>query len=139
MQLTIPFTELTDLIRKETGQAVGLAYMSADEIVVSYNASIKLPVIGPVSKEFKAGVQLLEVTNEKVVFQVEVGILNGVLDLLSSTLLKKLPVGLLESFSDGMGTLNLSAISELKPVLDRLEIDGVHLDPDNLHLDARTK
>lgn len=68
------------------------------------------------SKEFKVGVQLLEVTNDKVVFQVDV-----------------------EPFSDGRGTLNLSAISELKPVLDRLEIDGVHLDPDNLHLDARTK
>lgn len=40
MKFTIPFTELNDLIRKETGQAVGLAYKSADEVVVSYNACV---------------------------------------------------------------------------------------------------
>lgn len=113
--MRLPFTELNNLAWKETGQEVGLAYKSADEVVVSYSASVKLPVIGPVSKEFKAGVQLLEVTNDKVVFQVDVGMLNGVLDLLSSTLLKKLPADLLESFSDGRGILNLSASPSSSP------------------------
>ena len=140
MEITIPFTELMGLIQKESGQAVGLAYKSSDEVLVSYTASVKIPLLSrPISKEFQVGVKLLDVSQDKVDFQLDAGMLNAVLGLLSSTLLKKLPAGLLESFSDGRGTLNLSAISELKPVLDRLEIDGVHLDPDNLHLNARTK
>lgn len=139
MQLTIPFAELTDLIQKETGQTVGLAYKSPDEVVVSYNASVKLPIIGQVNKEFQAGVQLLEVSGDKVEFQLDAGMLNGLLDLVSSFLLNKLPPDMLESFSNGRGVLRLSAIPQLKSVLDRLEIDGVHLDPGSLHLEARMK
>ena len=139
MQLTIPFTELTDLIRKETGQTVGLAYKSPDEVLVSYNASINTRFFGPINKEIQAGVKLLNVSNDKVDFQLDAGMLNGVLDFASSFLLNKLPPGLLESFSNGRGTLRLSAIPQLKPVLDRLEIDGVRLDSSNLRLDARTK
>lgn len=139
MQLTIPFTELSDLIRKETGQTVGLAYKSPDEVVFSYNASVNTRLFGPISKQFQAGVKLLNVSNDKVDFQLDAGMLNGVLDFASSFLLNKLPPGLLESFSNGRGTLRLSAISQLRPVLDRLEIDNVWLDSTNLHLGARTK
>lgn len=135
MLLSIPFAELTDLIRKETGQTVGLAYKSPDEVVVSYNARM----FGPISKQFQAGIKLLDVSNDKVDFQLDVGMFNGVLDFASSFLLNKLPPGLLESFSNGRGALRLSAIPQLKPVLDRLEIDSLRLDLENMYLDARTK
>lgn len=139
MQLTIPFPELTDLIRKETGQTIRLAYKSTDEVLVSYNASINTRFFGPINKEIQASVRLLNASNDKVDFQLDAGVLNGVLDFASSFLLNKLPPGLLESFSNGRGTLRLSAIPQLKPVLDRLEIDGLWLDSCNLRLDARTK
>ena len=140
MEITIPFTELTGLIRKESGQSVGLTYKSTDEVLVSYIASVKVPLLGrPISKEFQVGVKLLDVSQDKVDFQLDAGMLNGVLDFASSFLLNKLPVGLLESFANGRGTLRLSAIPQLKPVLDRLEIDGLYMDPDNLHLKAQTK
>ena len=139
MQIAIPFSELSDLIRKETGQSIGLAYKSADEVSVNYTASIKVPLIGPVNKDIQAGLKLLEVSNEKVVFQLDAGKMNGVLDILSSFLLGKLPTGLVESFSDGIASLRLSAIPQLSPVLDRLEIDGISLDQDRIILNARTK
>ena len=140
MEITIPFTELMGLIQKESGQTIGLAYKSPDEVLVSYTAYVKVPLLSrPISKEFQVGVKLLEVSQDKVDFQLDAGMLNGVLDFTSSFLLKKLPAGLLESFSNGRGTLRLSAISQLRPVLDRLEIDGLYLDPDNLHLKAQTK
>ena len=134
MQLTIPFTELADLIRKETGQALGLAYKSPDEMVVSYNARF-----GLFSKQIQAGVRLMDVSNDKIELQLDFGMLTGMLDCATSFLQNKLPSGLLESFSNGHGTLRLSAIPQLQPVLDRLEIDGVRLDPESLCLDARTK
>lgn len=140
MLLTLPFSELTELIRKETKHSVGLTYKSTDEVLVSYIASVKVPLLSrPISKEFQVGVKLLDVSNEKVDFQLDAGMLNGVLDFASSFLLNKLPSGLLESFSNGRGTLRLSAIPQLRPVLDRLEIAGLYLDPDNLHLKAQTK
>ena len=137
MLLTLPFSELTELIRKETKHSVGLTYKSTDEVLVSYIASVKVPLLSrPISKEFQMGVKLLDVSNEKVDFQLDAGMLNGVLDFASSFLLNKLPSGLLESVSNGRGTLRLSAIPQLRPVLDRLEIAGLYLDPDNLHLKA---
>lgn len=140
MHLTIPFSELTELIRKETGQSVGLSYKSSDEVFVSYLASVKVPLLSrPISKEFQVGVRLLNVSQDKVDFQLDAGMLNGVLDFASSFLLNKLPPGLLGSFSNGRGTLCLSAIPQLRPVLDRLEIGGLYMDPDNLHLKAQTK
>lgn len=140
MEITIPFTELMGLIQKESGQTIGLAYKSPDEVLVSYLASVKVPLLGrPISKEFQVGVKLLDVSQDKVDFQLDAGMLNGVLDLASSFLLNKLPPGLLESFANGRGTLRLSAIPQLKPVLERLEIENVWLDSTNLHLGARTK
>ncbi len=140
MEITIPFTELMGLIQKESGQTIGLAYKSPDEVLVSYLASVKVPLLGrPISKEFQVGVKLLDVSQDKVDFQLDAGMLNGVLDLASSFLLNKLPPGLLESFANGRGTLRLSAIPQLRPVLDRLEIDNVWLDSTSLHMGARTK
>lgn len=140
MEITIPFTELMGLIQKESGQTVGLAYKSPDEVIVSYIASVKVPLLSrPISKEFQVGVKLLDVFQDKVDFQLDAGMLNGVLDFASSFLLNKLPPGLLESFANGRGTLRLSAIPQLRPVLDRLEIGGLYMDPDNLHLKAQTK
>ena len=134
MQLTIPLTELTDLICKETGQAIGLAYKSPDEVIVSYTARF-----GLFSKQIQAGVRLMDVSNEKIEFQLDFGMLTGMLDFATSFLQNKLPSGLLESFSHGHGTLRLSALPQLQPVFDRLEIDGVRLDPESLCLDARAK
>lgn len=140
MEITIPFTELMGLIQKESGQTVGLSYKSSDEVLVSYIASVKVPLLNrPISKEFQIGVKLLDVSHDTVDFQLDAGMLNGVLDFASSFLLNKLPSGLLESFSNGRGTLRLSAIPQLRPVLDRLEIGGLYMDPDNLHLKAQTK
>ena len=140
MEITIPFTELMGLIQKESGQTVGLTYKSTDEVLVSYIASVKVPLLSrPISKEFQVGVKLLDVSQDKVDFQLDAGMLNGVLDFASSFLLNKLPPGLLESFANGRGTLRLSAIPQLRPVLDRLEIGGLYMDPDNLHLKAQTK
>lgn len=140
MEITISFTELMGLIQKESGQTVGLTYKSPDEVLVSYLASAKVPLLGrQISKEFQVGVNLLDVSNDKVDFQLDAGMLNGVLGYASSFLLKKLPPGLRESFSNGRGTLRLSAISQLRPVLDRLESDNVWMDSTNLHLGARAK
>lgn len=139
MQVSISLTELTYLIQKETGQLVRLAYKSSDEVVVSYKVSVNTRLFGPISKQLQTSVKLLSVSTDKVDFQLDAGMLSGVLALASSFLLNKLPPGLLESFSNGRGTLSLSSIPQLKPVLDRLEIEDVWLDSTNLHLDARTK
>ena len=128
------------LIQKESGRTVGLAYKSSDEVLVSYIASVKVPLLNrPISKDFQVGVKLLEVSQDKVDFQLDAGMLNGVLDFASSFLLNKFPPGLLESFANGRGTVCLSAIPQLRPVLDRLEIGGLYMDPENLHLRAQTK
>ena len=140
MEITISFTELMGLIQKESGRTVGLAYKSSDEVLVSYIASVKVQLLNrPISKEFQVGVKLLEVSQDKVDFQLDAGMLNGVLDFASSFLLNKFPPGLLESFANGRGTVCLSAIPQLRPVLDRLEIGGLYMDPENLHLRAQTK
>ena len=139
MQVSIPFTELSDLIRRETGQPIVFAYKSDNEVFVNYAASIKLPLFGAVNKDVYAGVKLLEVSNDKVLVQLDVGVLNGVVDLFSSFVLGKLPSGLVESFTDGIATLRLSAIPQLRPVLDRLEFVGVSMDPNQIIINARTK
>lgn len=134
MQLSLPFTELTALIRKETGQSVGLTYKAHDELNVSYLASINISLIGPINKEIQTGVKLLEVSNDKVVFRLDAGMLSGILGMASSYLKNKLPTGLVDSVSNGEVKLRLSAIPQLQPVLDRLEVEGVELAPDCLIL-----
>lgn len=139
MQVSISFTELTYLIQKETGQSVRLAYKSSNEVVVSYKVSVNTRLFGQISKQLQTCVKLLNVYTDKVDFQLDAGMLNSVLYFASSFLLNKMPPGLLESFSNGRGTLRLSAIPQLKPVLERLEIESVWLDSINFHLGARTK
>jgi len=139
MQLSIPFTELTALIRKETGQSVGLAYKAQDELNVSYLASVNVPLIGPINKEIQAGVKLLDVSNDRVVLRLDVGMLSGVLGMTTSYLKNRLPTGLVESVSNGELTLRLSAIPQLQSVFDRLEVEGVELAPDSLILRTHMK
>lgn len=141
MILSVSYDEISKLVREKSGQNIGIQYKSADTLTLSYEASISLPVINrPLTHTVSADVQVVEMVLPRVVLQLDAGRAGNVaLDMASKKLLEKLPAGLVESFSDGRAVLNLDAAHRLKPLFDRLKINGLSFYSTSLGLDAELR
>lgn len=141
MILSVSYDEISKLVREKSGQNIGIQYKSADTLTLSYEASISLPVINrPLTHTVSADVQVVEMALPRVVLQLDAGRAGNVaLDMVSKKLLEKLPAGLVESLTDGRAVLNLDAAPRLKPLLDRLKINGLSFYSTSLGLDAELR
>ena len=141
MILSTSYDELARLIREKSGQTIGIQYKDSDTLTLSYDATISLPIINkPVTHTVSADVQVVEMALPRVVLQLDAGRAGNVaLDMASKKLLEKLPAGLVESFTDGRAVLNLDAAPRLKPLFDRLKINGLSFYSTSLGLDAELR
>lgn len=137
MKLSATYDELMALVREKSGQNIGIHYKDADTLTLSYDMALTIPLLGrSLSRTLSADLHVEEVALPHAVVRIDAGVAGAALDLASGQLLRKLPQGLVESFSGGRAVLNLDAVPKLKNLFEKVRVNGLQFDPDAISLDA---
>ena len=140
MVVSIPVSEITGLVRQNSGRDVTLSTKSPDHIDVSYAGKVDIPVLGKQDVNFTAGFKIVDVQDNRMVLQMDSGTaMNLAADLVAPLILERLPAGLVESFSGGRAVVNLAAVPQFKKRLSGVSLTGVSVDEDSIRLRAVKK
>lgn len=133
--VAVPVTALNELVRDKSGRDVTLSTSAPDKITLSYAGNVDIPVLGEQNMNFSADFKVVEVTGDHLVLQLDSGAaMNLAADAVAPYVLKRLPAGLVDSFSNGRAVINLSAIPQLKRQLKSMDIVGFSIDSDEIRL-----
>ena len=133
--VAVPVTALNELVRDKSGRDVTLSTSAPDKITMSYAGKVDLPMLGEQDMNFSVDFKVVEVTGDRLVLQLASGAaMNLAADAVAPYVLKRLPAGLVDSFSNGRAVINLSAVPQLKKQLKSLDIVGFSLDSDEIRL-----
>ena len=133
--VSVPVKELNSLVRGKSGRDITLTAEAPDKITLSYAGKVDLPMLGEQDMNFSADFKVVEVTGDHLVLQLDSGAaMNLAADAVAPYVLKRLPAGLVDSFSNGRAVINLSAIPQLKRQLKSMDIVGFSIDSDEIRL-----
>ena len=126
---------LNELVRDKSGRDVTLSTSAPDKITMAYAGKVDLPMLGEQDMNFSVDFKVVEVTGDRLVLQLDSGAaMNLAADAVAPYVLKRLPTGLVDSFSNGRAVINLSAIPQLKKQLKSVDIVGFSIDSDEIRL-----
>ncbi len=133
--VAVPVTALNELVRDKSGRDVTLSTSAPDKITLSYAGKVDLPMLGEQDMNFSADFKVVEVTGDHLVLQLDSGAaMNLAADAVAPYVLKRLPAGLVDSFSNGRAVINLSAIPQVKKQLKSMDIVGFSIDENEIRL-----
>ena len=133
--VAVPVEDLNGLIRSKSGKDVTISAQAPDRITLTYAGKVDIPVLGEQGMNFSATFRVIEVKGDRLVLQLDSGAaMNAAADAVAPYVLKRLPAGLVESFSGGRAVINLSAIPSVKKQLQSLDIVGFSIDSDEIRL-----
>ena len=133
--VAVPVKVLNELVRDKSGRDVTLSTSAPDKITMSYAGKVDLPMVGEQDMNFSVDFKVVEVTGDRLVLQLASGAaMNLAADAVAPYVLKRLPAGLVDSFSNGRAVINLSAIPQLKKQLKSVDIVGFSIDSDEIRL-----
>ena len=133
--VSVPVEELNSLVRGKSGRDITLTAEAPDKITLSYAGKVDLPMLGEQDMNFSADFKVVEVTGDHLVLQLDSGAaMNLAADAVAPYVLKRLPAGLVDSFSNGRAVINLSAIPQLKRQLKSMDIVGFSIDSEEIRL-----
>ena len=133
--VAVPVKVLNELVRDKSGRDVTLSTSAPDKITMSYAGKVDLPMLGEQDMNFSVDFKVVEVTGDRLVLQLDSGAaMNLAADAVAPYVLKRLPAGLVDSFSNGRAVINLSAIPQLKKQLKSVDIVGFSIDSDEIRL-----
>ena len=133
--VAVPVKVLNELVRDKSGRDVTLSTSAPDKITMSYAGKVDLPMLGEQDMNFSVDFKVVEVTGDRLVLQLDSGAaMNLAADAVAPYVLKRLPAGLVDSFSGGRAVINLSAIPQLKRQLKSVDIVGFSIDADEIRL-----
>ena len=133
--VAVPVKVLNELVRDKSGRDVTLSTSAPDKITMSYAGKVDLPMLGEQDMNFSVDFRVVEVTGDRLVLQLASGAaMNLAADAVAPYVLKRLPAGLVDSFSNGRAVINLSAIPQLKKQLKSVDIVGFSIDSDEIRL-----
>ena len=133
--VAVPVKLLNELVRDKSGRDVTLSASAPDKITVAYAGKVGLPMVGEQNMNFSVDFKVVEVTGDRLVLQLDSGAaMNLAADAVAPYVLKRLPAGLVDSFSGGRAVINLSAIPQLKKQLRSVDIVGFSIDADEIRL-----
>jgi hypothetical protein len=133
--VAVPVTALNELVRDKSGRDVTLSTSAPDKITLSYAGNVDIPVLGEQDMNFSADFKVVDVTGDHLVLQLDSGAaMNLAADAVAPYVLKRLPAGLVDSFSNGRAVINLSAIPQLKRQLKSMDIVGFSIDENEIRL-----
>jgi hypothetical protein len=102
---------------------------------MAYAGKVDLPMVGEQDMNFSVDFRVVEVTGNRLVLQLDSGAaMNLAADAVAPYVLKRLPAGLVDSFSNGRAVINLSAIPQLKKQLKSVDIVGFSIDSNEIRL-----
>ena len=133
--VSVPVKELNSLVRGKSGRDITLTAEAPDKITLSYAGKVDLPMVGEQDMNFSVDFKVVEVTGDRLVLQLASGAaMNLAADAVAPYVLKRLPAGLVDSFSNGRAVINLSAIPQLKRQLKSMDIVGFSIDSEEIRL-----
>ena len=133
--IAVPVKVLNELVRDKSGRDVTLSTSAPDKITMAYAGKVDLPMVGEQDMNFSVDFKVVEVTGDRLVLQLASGAaMNLAADAVAPYVLKRLPAGLVDSFSNGRAVINLSAIPQLKKQLKSVDIVGFSIDSDAIRL-----
>ncbi len=133
--VAVPVKVLNELVRDKSGRDVTLSTSAPDKITMAYAGKVDLPMVGEQDMNFSVDFKVVEVTGDRLVLQLDSGAaMNLAADAVAPYVLKRLPAGLVDSFSNGRAVINLSAIPQLKKQLKSVDIVGFSIDSDEIRL-----
>jgi len=133
--VAVPVTALNELVRDKSGRDVTLSTSAPDKITLSYAGKVDIPMLGEQNMNFSADFKVVDVTGDHLVLQLDSGAaMNLAADAVAPYVLKRLPAGLVDSFSNGRAVINLSAIPQLKRQLKSMDIVGFSIDENEIRL-----
>ena len=133
--VAVPVEDLNGLIRSKSGKDVTISAQAPDRITLTYAGKVDIPVLGEQGMNFSATFRVIEVKGDRLVLQLDSGAaMNAAADAVAPYVLKRLPAGLVESFSGGRAVINLSAFPSVKKQLQSLDIVGFSIDSDEIRL-----
>ena len=133
--VAVPVEVLNELVRGKSGRDVTLSTSAPDKITMAYAGKVDLPMVGEQDMNFSVDFKVVEVTGDRLVLQLDSGAaMNLAADAVAPYVLKRLPSGLVDSFSGGRAVINLSAIPQLKKQLKSVDIVGFSIDSDEIRL-----
>ena len=133
--VAVPVRVLNELVRDKSGRDVTLSTSAPDKITMAYAGKVDLPMVGEQDMNFSVDFRVVEVTGNRLVLQLDSGAaMNLAADAVAPYVLKRLPAGLVDSFSNGRAVINLSAIPQLKKQLKSVDIVGFSIDSNEIRL-----
>ncbi len=133
--VAVPVTALNELVRDKSGRDVTLSTSAPDKITLSYAGKVDIPMLGEQDMNFSADFKVVDVTGDHLVLQLDSGAaMNLAADAVAPYVLKRLPAGLVDSFSNGRAVINLSAIPQVKKQLKSMDIVGFSIDENEIRL-----
>ena len=133
--VAVPVKVLNELVRGKSGRDVTLSTSAPDRITMAYAGKVDIPMLGEQDMNFSVDFKVVEVLGDRLVLQMDSGAaLSLAADAVAPYVLKRLPAGLVDSFSGGRAVINLSAIPQLKKQLKSVDIVGFSLDEEAIRL-----
>ena len=133
--VAVPVKVLNELVRDKSGRDVTLSTSAPDKITMAYAGKVDLPMLGEQDMNFSVDFKVVDVAGDRLVLQLDSGAaMNLAADAVAPYVLKRLPAGLVDSFSGGRAVINLSAIPQLKRQLKSVDIVGFSIDADEIRL-----
>lgn len=131
--ISIPASDITNIIRDKSGRDIVLTTKAPDHIDVSYAGKVDIPLLGEQNVDFTAGFKVVDVQDDRMILQMDSGTaMNLAADLVAPLVLERLPAGLVESYSNGRAVVNLKAIPQYSKRLSGYSITGITVDDGNI-------
>lgn len=138
MQLTIPFSELKEMIKKKSGRSLDfdLTTVNDNTVKVSYEAKVKVKFIGEISKTFTINVCVDKIEGEDMYLSYDGGLGVNIIVGRILTLVSQLKNAEIADFSQKSHVviLHLAKIEEVHKVLQQIDIQRVFFVEDNVNI-----
>lgn len=132
MILQIPISEAVELIKQKSGKMLMLKVVNEDTITIGYEITVKMPIIGNVSKNVSIDVTIDKVEKEDVFLHYSVAMHGG--DVIVSSLLSLFAndIRIVEKCDNNGLVLHLCEIEQARKALDYVEIKSISFSTDSI-------
>ena len=137
MQLTVPFSELKEIIKNKSGRSLDFDLTTVDDntVKVSYEAKVKVKFIGEISKTFTINVCVDKIDGEDLYLSYDGGLaINMIVDgiLMLAPQLKNTEI--VDFSQKSCVILHLAKIEEAHKILQQIDIQNILFTEDKLNI-----
>ena len=140
MKIIIGFSELQSFVYAKTGRIVELSYIDGQTLRVETTASVKLPIVGNISKTIGVNLFLEKITGDELFLRYDGNpgidlIITGVLTYLRSSSYQ----AAFETIPGNGIVVHLNQIQEARKALEMVNIKGIEIQQNSVLLDISKK